>query len=611
MKDNELLKKDGEIIRILKIKEEKALVIDCLKMKMPKWVSVSSISGYESCDEDELRKHMGFIPEDLESVTQDRLKTMYQRYTLISGALAFMDDNDMRKSMISRVSEENNVSKQTIRCYLCKYLALQDISVLLPKERVKEKELTDDEKNMRWSLNKYFYTHDKNSLKMAYKMMLKDKYCDAHGVLMNKYPSFYQYRYFYRKTRKMQNYYISRNGLTNYQRNDRPCTGDGVQEYAPASGVAMVDATPCDIYLVNESGQVVGRPILTACVDAYSGMCMGYSLSWEGGIYSLRNMMRNVITDKVLYCRQFGIHITENEWINTDIPGKIISDQGSEYIGYTFEQLADLGVTIVNLPSYRPELKGIVEKFFDLIQEEYKSHLKGKGVIEPDFQERGVHDYRKDACLTLADFEKVIIRCIIYYNAYHVLEYYPYNDEMIKQDIKPYANSIFLYGMDLPGTNFIKATEEDLILCLLPRTVGIFGRSGLKVNGIRYKHKGYTEEYLSGKKVSVAYDPDDVSYIWLIEKGQYIRFELIESRFLGKSLDNVGEIKKKHKTLVQTETHNQLQAGIELAAHIETITENVCRKNKKNLKDIRKTRKKEEMTAHKKHAKEVGLHGGT
>ena len=96
---------------------------------------------------------------------------------------------------------------------------------------------------------------------------------------------------------KLENYYISRNGLTNYQRNDRPCVGDNVRVYASAPGLGMVDATVCDIYLVNESGQVVGRPILTACVDAYSGICMGHSLGWEGGVYSIRDMTLNIIED--------------------------------------------------------------------------------------------------------------------------------------------------------------------------------------------------------------------------------------------------------------------------------------------------------------------------
>lgn len=50
---------------------------------------------------------------------------------------------------------------------------------------------------------------------------------------------------------------------------------------------------------------------------------------------------------------------------------------GTEDKSENFEQIAELGVTVVNLPAYRPELKGMMEKFFDLIQETYKKYLKG------------------------------------------------------------------------------------------------------------------------------------------------------------------------------------------------------------------------------------------
>lgn len=42
------------------------------------------------------------------------------------------------------------------------------------------------------------------------------------------------------------------------------------------------------------------------------------------------------------------------------------------------------GVVIQNLPPYRPDRKGLVEKAFDLIQGRYKPLLRGKGVIEED-----------------------------------------------------------------------------------------------------------------------------------------------------------------------------------------------------------------------------------
>lgn len=67
--------------------------------------------------------------------------------------------------------------------------------------------------------------------------------------------------------------------MKSYQRNNRPLTGDGIQAFAPAIGVGMLDATVCDIYLINDAGNLVGRPILTACIDAYSGLCCGYVLA--------------------------------------------------------------------------------------------------------------------------------------------------------------------------------------------------------------------------------------------------------------------------------------------------------------------------------------------
>ena len=120
----------------------------------------------------------------------------------------------------------------------------------------------------------------------------------------------------------------------------------------------------------------------------------------------------------------------------------MVTDMGSEYIGETFEQIAELGVTLINLPAFRPDLKGAVEKIFDLVQGKYKDALKGKGVIMPDFQERGAHDYRKDACLTLEEIERIVVRCIIYYNSERVLNDYPYSETMLEKQVKPYACDI-------------------------------------------------------------------------------------------------------------------------------------------------------------------------
>ena len=62
---------------------------------------------------------------------------------------------------------------------------------------------------MRWALNKFYYTRQKNSLTTAYMQMLKHKYCDASGNLLTDYPSVHQFRYFYRKHNKRQTEYTA------------------------------------------------------------------------------------------------------------------------------------------------------------------------------------------------------------------------------------------------------------------------------------------------------------------------------------------------------------------------------------------------------------------
>lgn len=609
MQKNELIKFSDSIYRILEVNGDEVLFTDCIKRTMPKWMPTAAIQSFQSCEENELLEITGMEITDIDSLDSDSKRFIYEHYTMIAPLLPICGDLKQRKYMMKQISEKMHITTQTIRSYFTLYLAFQDIAVFAPKQKAEKKELTKDEKNIRWALNKYYYTRHKNSLTTAYTMMLKEKYCDDSGVLLPEYPSIHQFKYYYRKNKSMQTYYISRDGLKDYQKNSRPLLGDGIQEYASVVGIGMLDATVCDIYLVNEAGNLVGRPILTACIDAYSSLCCGYSLSWEGGVYSLRGLMLNIITNKQQWCSQYGISIEKSQWDADKLPAIFVTDMGSEYKSETFEQISERGVMVINLPAYRPELKGAVEKFFDLVQGTYKKHLKGKGVIEPDYQERGAHDYRKDACLTMREFERIIIRCIIYYNTQRIIENYPYTDKMLEEKIQPYANAIYEWGKKQPGANLISISGEEIILSLLPRTTGKFARNGLIVNKMRYKHMNYTEKYLSGGTVTVAYNPEDVSNVWLIENGEYICFALIQGRYKGKELSEVETMQKTQKQIVKEAIPQNTQAQIDLANFIEVIAANASNHNDTNIKEIRKTRKKEQQKTHIDYMKERAADG--
>lgn len=573
MKRNDLFIKNDIIYRILYIDEPRVLIIDCIKKCMPYWIHNKFLEDSKQITEEELLEATGVNLDAFKSLSVVEQAEAQKIWKSISNIVLVIHKDAERKIIFKTCCEEYNVSRDTIRTRLCNYLVYQNIAILIKRTKFKKsRELTDDEKNFRWALNKYYYTGLQLSIAECYRRMLKDKYCDENGKLLNEVPSLRRFRFYFDKTVKKENLIISRNGKGEYMRNHRVLLGDGVREFCPAIGYGMMDSTICDIFLVNDKGELLGRPVMTACVDAYSSMCLGYSLGWEGGINSLKSLVNNIICDKVEHCKKFGIDIDINDWNCNKLPFKLITDRGREYIGDTFSQLTDLGVEMINLPPYRPELKGMVEKFFDLIQSYFRKELASKGVIFEDYQERGGVDYRKKACLTLDDFEKIVLLCIIHYNTKRIIDL-PYDKV---GSVDPFANALWNSCVDEHKNNLISVNDEIVRMTLLPRCDGQFRRNGLIVNRLRYKNYDYKDRFLAGgDSVVVAYDPKNVGKVWLYENGEYVAFDLIEQFFNDMDLVTVNDYKDNKKLVEKAALKESLQSSIDLSREIELIANSI------------------------------------
>ena len=149
MKKHDLLKDGNNIIRVLEIQLDKILMIDCVKRTMPVWLELSALDSFSACNDEILSQATNFTVTvtDIENLNADQKRTMYDRYTLIAPILPFIADERMRSKVISSIGVENNLSKQTVRNYLCLYLAYMNITVLAPRKRLDDDaELTQDEK---------------------------------------------------------------------------------------------------------------------------------------------------------------------------------------------------------------------------------------------------------------------------------------------------------------------------------------------------------------------------------------------------------------------------------------------------------------------------------
>ena len=112
---------------------------------------------------------------------------------------------------------------------------------------------------------------------------------------------------------------------------------------------------------------------------------------------------------------------------------------------------------------------------------------------------------------------------------------------------------------------------------------------------------GGLQAYLKGGSCIAAYNPDDVTSIWLKTETEtgYEEFRLIETAYDGKTLEQVNESRKNKMAIVRNEYEEALQAKIRLAAFIETAAEQAAPTGNADIKRIRETRQTERRKKHK------------
>lgn len=480
-------------------------------------------------------------------------------------------DRDKRNEKIRESAKENHTTVRRLQMLYYRALAgrpLVEERVLPPKEE------TLEQKNFSWAIEEFYFSAKKMSLKSAYDLMLLSRYTDQDGRLMDCAPSWYSFRhYFYGKNyhRKSRNT-IARNGLSDYQRNKRPLFGSAC-EWKNRIGAYQMDATQADIYLVSRLDRkaVIGRPNIYLAVDTATQLIAGVYVGLEAGESAFIKCLANAAMDKVAFCRSFGIEIDKNEWPSEGLPGEIITDKGREFIGSRMEELAmKYGIEFESLPPFRPDGKGLVEKAFDLIQQKYKPLLRGKGVIEPDAQERWAVDYRSQAALTLEEFTKVVIHCVLYLNSSRMIE------NCRNKDTEPTAASLWMWQEQQGKSMMVPIAAEELYLFGLPRKTITLSRKGIHHQGLMYVSadcKRLLEKTKASGKFQIAYDPEDVSRVYLVDGMEYHTFQLAEAyrQYAGATESEYQMEREQHKGSIREAKRKDTEGRLKMIRDIQKI----------------------------------------
>lgn len=487
---------------------------------------------------------------------------------------------------------------------------------------------SDDIKNFSKAVKKYYLTQKKATLVSTYEKMLADDYTIMNGTGQlallppDQIPSIRQFRYWFQKSFDIKTVKQKRDGDAKFELTGRAITGRSDYQLMGPGAKYQIDATVGDIYLVSQfdRSDIIGRPVMYFVVDSYSRMVTGMYVGLEGPSWAGAMMaIENAASDKVAYCASYGVEITEDEWPCRHIPTAILGDRGEMESRLADNLVQMLGVRIENAPPYRADLKGIIEQHFRTINTNALPFLPGK--VLPDMSERGGHDYRLDAKLDIRQFTEIIIRCVLYYNNSHSMDYFEKNEQMMQMGVDAVPLELWNFGIRYCSGCLKTVPKDTLRLALMP-----MDKASVTERGIRFKGMYYScEEALKGLwfekarakgtyRVKIYYDPRDMGAI-LVENPTgtgAVRCELVEweTKYAGKQLDEVWYEQEKEKLRNKELKAKELEAKINLGKQIESIVDSAGQKSgadnaaskAERVRNIRANRKNEKEEIRKKEA---------
>lgn len=203
---------------------------------------------------------------------------------------------------------------------------------------------------------------------------------------------------------------VAREGKEVADRRYRYTLAAPITEY-PLQG-CEIDHTEADIIVIDaKTGEILGRPWLTVIIDRATRMVIGIFLSMlPPSAYTVMACIVNAILPKH-YIADLA-DLSPEDWPCFGIPEMIVSDNASEFKSVQFQDAMDqLGILYEPAPVHDPEYKGIVERFFGTVAEQFFWTMPG--TTFGNINRRGDRNPSKAACLSLEDVNKLLHRWVV------------------------------------------------------------------------------------------------------------------------------------------------------------------------------------------------------
>jgi putative transposase len=266
-------------------------------------------------------------------------------------------------------------------------------------------------------------------------------------------------------------------------------TTDGILVLTHSNQVWQIDHTKLDVLIVDENGEVIGRPCLTLVMDSYSGCVVGFYLGLEAaGSHEVALALRHAMLPK-----EYGpeYELTE-KWYVYGIPDYVVTDRAREFKSEHMK-LVSLQLGFQRRLRAFPSAGGLIETIFDKINKELLSKLPG---YTGSCVEERPPEAEKSACITIQELEILLVRYFVdHYNRH------TYGRGLAQPRIERWQTSLLLDPEELD--------ERQLDICLLKVT----RRKVEKYGCVNFQNLVYQGECLAGYQgeyICLRYDQRNV-----------------------------------------------------------------------------------------------------
>lgn len=418
----------------------------------------------------------------------------------------------------------------------------------------------------------------------AYMALLSEhyRYIDGNGerhlYTPGERPSLRQFRRFLHAHYDIEVRTRAREGDKDFEREHRKVLGSYLADCQGVGHYYEIDATIADVYLVasGDATKIIGKPTLYLVTDRKSNLIVGTyfgleNASWTGA----RQAIYSIAEDKRALCERYGVAYDPADWPAHQVfPKEFVGDRG-EMISSMSNKVADgLEITVTNPPAQRPDWKSVVECGFRQIHCQIRPIVPAYDPPSNAERRRGKH-YERDACLTLADFGKLVLEAIIAHNRREMPGYALSNRELL-DGVSPSPIALWEHGIRTRAGLLTRYDAARVRFTLLPEAEAVVSERGIGFKGGFYScpqaiaEKWFERARTKRFPVQISYDPRLADAIYVHLRGEKAGEPLIATltersrEYRGLSFDEVAYLERLRAEMVRQTEHSRRENSINL-----------------------------------------------